>query len=342
MSAHFSIKKSLLFVLVLTCTLFRIEAVLADPGCQDAQVFSGKLITDICWTCLFPLRIAGATMSAGDGRMPAKAHKEPLCVCFDTNGVPEPGLTTSMWEPAWLVEFERVPGCLSALGGTRLPFDRTFQGNHSNGDHDSTDGSFMHYHYYAFPLLSILDLYTDGTCNPDGYLDFDLMFVSEVDPTWNNDELAFFTNPEAAVVANPVATLACIPDAISSTVGKPIDQLFWCAGSWGGIYPLSGSINGGAGVIKDSSILKARVLAAQHRRGIMRGTVGREALCRAPIKVTLPKDQYKFSLFYPIAETQKAHVMGESILKWGNAKTIPGIGQDPVYTIWRWKDCCVR
>ena len=342
MSLMFNIKTLIFAIAISTITSFGASNALADPGCQDAKVFSAKLITDICWTCLFPLRVAGATLSAGDGYMPKKAHKEPVCVCFDTNGVPEPGITTSMWEPAWMVEFQRVPGCLSALGGTRLPFNRTFQGNHSNGEHDGTDGSFMHYHYYAFPLLSLLDLYTDGTCNPDGYLDFDLMFVSEVDPTWNNDELAFFTNPEAAVVANPVATLACIPDAITSTAGKPIEQLFWCAGAWGGIYPLSGNINGGAGVIKDSSLLTVRVLAAQHRRGQMRGTVGREALCRAPIKVTLPKEQYKMTLFHPIPETQKAHVIGQSTLTWGMGKTIPAIGQDPVYTIWRWKDCCVR
>lgn len=336
------IKKALICTATAIICLLGVETATADPGCQSADIFSAKLMTDICWTCLFPLRVAGATLSAGDGVYPKDAHKEPLCACFDNNGVPEPGVTTSMWEPAWLIEFERVPGCLSALNGTRLPFNRTFQGNHSNSEYDVSDGSFMHYHYYAFPLLSILDLYTDGTCNPDGYLDFDLMFISEVDPTWNIDELAFFTNPEAAVVANPVATLACIPDAISSAVGKPIQELFWCAGSWGGIYPLSGNVNGGAGVIKDSSLLKTRVLAAQHRRGTMRGTMGREALCRAPIKVTLPKTQYKFTLAHPIAETSKAHVIGESTLKWGMGKTIPAIGQDPVYTIWRWKDCCVR
>ncbi|MEW8419680.1 MAG: TraU family protein [Candidatus Thiodiazotropha endolucinida] len=25
---------------------------------------------------------------------------------------------------------------------------------------------------------------------------------------------------------------------------------------------------------------------------------------------------------------------------WGAGKTIPGIGKDIIYTIWRWNDCC--
>ena len=29
----------------------------ADPGCQNADVISGKLITDICWSCIFLSRL---------------------------------------------------------------------------------------------------------------------------------------------------------------------------------------------------------------------------------------------------------------------------------------------
>ena len=36
-----------------------------DPGCPDAELFSGKLITDICWGCLFPIRIAGLSIGGG-------------------------------------------------------------------------------------------------------------------------------------------------------------------------------------------------------------------------------------------------------------------------------------
>lgn len=148
------------------------------------------------------------------------------------------------------------------------------------GDMDGGDGSFMHYHYYAFPLLAMLDLFIKQTCNADGYMDLDIMYMSELDPTWNNDELAFFTNPEAAAVANPIAAAACTTDAVSSTTGKPLKQLFWCAGSWGTLYPFSGNQNGGKGVIRDSSLLSARVLAALHRRSLAWKTMGSDAMCR--------------------------------------------------------------
>ncbi|WP_438873858.1 TraU family protein, partial [Vibrio cholerae] len=137
--------------------VFWVGSVSADPGCQNAEVIGGKLITDICWSCIFPIKVAGVPISGGGGSFPSEAVSNPLCMCEDNLGVPRPGVTTSMWEPARLVEFQRVPGCSSVLNGVRFPFDRTNQGHHGMGDMDGGDGSFMHYHYYAFPLLVMLD-----------------------------------------------------------------------------------------------------------------------------------------------------------------------------------------
>lgn len=122
-----------------------------------------------------------------------------------------------------ILEDELLPGCSSVLNGVRFPFDRTNQGHHGMGDMDGGDGSFMHYHYYAFPLMVMLDLFIKQASNPDGYMDLDIMYMSELDPTWNNNELAFFSNPEAAAVANPIAAAACTADAVSVTAGKPLN-----------------------------------------------------------------------------------------------------------------------
>ena len=90
----------------------------------------------------------------------------------------------------------------------------------------------------------MLNMFTGIRYGSDGYNDFDLMYMSELDPTWNDPDLAFFVNPGAALVANPVAESYCMADSISSTVKrKPLQELFWCAGSWGGIYPLSGYVH---------------------------------------------------------------------------------------------------
>ncbi len=313
----------------------------ADPGCIDANIISGKLITDMCWDCIFPLRIGGVPMPGGSGDpAPAEAVSTPLCTCQDDAGLPRPGFTTSMWEPARLVEFQRVPGCSSVLNGAMFPFDRINQGHHQKGGQTGAQGTFMHYHYYSFPLLSILEIFTNPTCNADGYMDLDMMYMSELDPTWNNDELAFFTNPEAAAVANPVAAIACIPDAISSTAGYPINSLFWCAGSWGTIYPLSGNQYTMSSLVANTSLLKVKTLTALHRRGLAHKTMGTAAMCEGVIDPVMSKSMYKYTLLHPLPETDDSHVTGESVFTWGMNRTIPAVGEDLIYTIWRWNDCC--
>ena len=312
-----------------------------SPDCKNAKVLSGKLITDICWTCIFPLRVAGVTIAGDSSGAPEGGAKNPLCSCPDPAGLPQPGVVTGLWEPARLIELVRAPGCSMSLGGIKLPMsDWRSRGTSGDGRTGNDDKVFYHYHYYAFPLLMMLDLFDLGRCNADGYVDFDLMYMSELDPTWNNDELAFFLNPESAFVANPLLQAACAADSTASSLGKPVDKLFWCAGSWGNLYPLSGH-NGTAGsMATNTSLLATRATAALHRRGLARGTVGTENLCRASIQPMLPKTQYKMSMFFPLPETSRAHSIGEVAYRWGEWRQTPGVGEDAIYILWRWRDCC--
>lgn len=316
----------------------------STPGCTNAEVIGSALITDICWSCVFPIRVSGLTISGAEGsdRVPDGAARQALCMCTDGAGVPRPGIVTSFWQPSHLVEYEHVPGCMSALNGARLPFDKTFLGHDIAetewGEEDYF--AFRHYHIYAFPLMIMLDMFVPAHCNAGGYRDLDVMFLSEVDPTWNNDTLAFFTHFEAALVANPLATSACLADATSSTFGKPIDTLWWCAGSWGTIYPITGNVTEDGAVLRQTSLMSARTMAQLHRRGIMWGTMGDERLCGGEIEPTIPKNQYRFTLLYPKPETDSSHAFGESVLTWGMNRMFPALGEDPVYTVWRWIDCC--
>lgn len=313
----------------------------AAVGCHSADVLSGKMLTDTCWDCIYPVMIAGQPMVTRGNPIPSDAVTTPLCGCPDDLGVIRPGVTTSMWEPSNLIEFQRVPGCSSVLNGTMFNFNRLHQGTHRRGEQKSQQATYMHYHYYSYPLLVMLDMYTNASCTGDGYMDLDLMYMSEVDPTWNNDELAFFTNPEAAAVANPVATAACAADAAAANIYNPINSLFWCAGSWGTIYPLSGNQFSNSSLVKNTSLLKVKAIASLHRRGVARRTSGTEAMCEAKIEMRFPKDMYKYTLLHPLPETARAHTTGQSTFSWGEMnRTIPAIGEDLIYTIWRWKDCC--
>lgn len=310
-------------------------------SCPSAELISGRMITDICWSCLFPVRVSGVSLGGG-GRRPDNATDKIFCTCRDeADGIYEPGLTMSMWEPARIVELVKTPGCSPTLGGARLPTGTgRAKGKAADGEYDNSDVSFYHYHYYAFPILLMLDLFVETRCNAGGFVEMDLMYLSELDPTWNNDELAFFTSPEAAAIANPVAVAACSADAVASSAGRPLQSMFWCAGSWGTLYPLSGH-DTSTGMVSDTNLLATKAVAALHRRGLTRATSGSENLCGSTIEPMFPKDQYKWSMFFPRAEAESDHVTGESTLKWGWGRSIPGVGEDAVYMLWRWNDCCM-
>jgi conjugal transfer pilus assembly protein TraU len=309
-----------------------------DTRCPDAEVLSAKLITDVCWACLFPVKIAGLELFRSD--KPDRASDAWFCTCDDHLGVPHFGMAVGMWEPARIIEAVHSPRCSPTLGGIRLPIgSRRLLGTAGGRSDDAGDGAFFNYHWFAFPLLIILELIWEDRCNADGYVDIDLMYLSELDPTWNNSELAFFTNPEAAAFANPVAQAACLTDGVAATAGNPIDELFWCAGTWGFLYPFAGKQADGSRV-RESSLTVARSLAALHRRGLARRTMGNDAMCNAPIDLFIPKSQYKITQFYPLPETQRAHVIGESPFRWGQWRSIAGTGESHVYMLWRWNDCC--
>jgi len=289
---------------------------------------------------MYPMTIAGVKFGGGTAPKGA-APRVPICHCPDANGVPWYGFMYSSWQPARLVEVVRKPYCSPVLGQLPVSGSRTYGGpsEHKLGEEDNTI-SFYNFHYFSFPLTTMLNMFTG--CSGDGYLGFDLMYLSEVDPTWNEDELAFFTNPEVTLFANPVAQAACIPDALAATVGEPLQSLYWCAGAWGSMYPFTGSITSDQSTTQTAGLITARAIAALHRRLLARTFMGSAAMCKPLIAPTIVKGQYKISQLYPLAEANGNHWIGEPSFKWGEWRTIPGIGEDFVEMVWRWNDCCVQ
>lgn len=320
-------------------------AVTPDVMCEDSGLWGPKLFTDICWACLFPIKVAGAQITPG--KAPAKAAASPLCVCEEgSSGIFKPGVVVSMWEPARLVEVVRKPGCSPSLGGATLKmgsfrsYGRLTQEHHEEKTHNEL--SFYQAHYYAFPLLQILELYSPTKCNADGFVDFDIISFTEIDPTWNNPVLAFFQHPESAAVANPIAIAACAAESLALAAGQePIESMWWCTGTWGGIYPLAG-FSSPNDFNRTTALNVARLLAQQHRRGLARRTMGESNVCRAGIYPSIPKSQYKLTQFTPKAQTQKSIWLGEIPYQWdgGPGRHIPGTPTDAVYMLWRWTDCC--
>ena len=329
----------------------------SSAGCNDAKIFNG-IVKDICWSCFLPVRLMGAG-SKPDGA----ADSKPLCMCKDRAGVPEFGYQLGLWKPARLVEFVTTPWCSPTLGGMRLQDDMFSLGRGAQDKSENTDTQLSHYqyHYFSFPIFEMLEIIYLPNCGGD-YIDFDLMYLSELDPTWQNDLLAILLSPEAFIFANPIAKAWCAADCTSITAGKTKESFYGCAGCDGSLYPFTGNVEYSDDPVRVSSLLAQRVLASLHRKGIVKKTIGNAAMCKPEFWPMIPKSQYKLSMMYPVPEANSdrkpltdggtssvagskncCHPLGESIHKWSTAaggRTRPGT-EDYVYMLWLYHDCCV-
>ncbi|MBM3610919.1 MAG: conjugal transfer protein [Alphaproteobacteria bacterium] len=298
-------------------------------------------VTDICWKCLFPITIGGNTVQLGGGEDTPNPRKI-LHYCKAGNGrlAPGPCVPIGFFEPIRLIDVTRTPYCLVNLGGMRLMRGRTNQGGYTTkkGKHTQTKHSFYHVHWYVYPVIYWLEVLTDFICLEQQ--NFDLAWMSELDPTWNDDETAFITNPEAILFANPIAQVACAADCAASTAGLPMDKLFWCAGCQGSLYPYNGNVEGHTGGVSSSLLIAERFTAKLHRLLILQGTSGKKALCgryRMPI---IKKSQYKYQMTYPVSE-KFCHPFGRMETLLATGKEFPYKGEDYGYLVWRKINCCV-
>lgn len=297
-------------------------------------------ITDICWSCLFPVTIGGLpilTMDQEDTDNPS----DFLCSC----GLrPVLGVTVGFWEPARRVDVTRSPYCFVSLGGISLdPGIRAPEGE-VRLQQDNTRQSNYQVHWYVDPMLYWLEIILDNPCLETG--SFDVAYITEVDPTWNDDELTMLLNPETYLFGNPIAQAACAGDCVLASTGFGSDALFWCAGCNGSIYPFNGHVQAHISHVQASSLLVQRMTAKMHREMLTWGTAGSEGLCGVYPQPVMKKDQYKYTMLYPVPQTAKINgkccqPYGRTTAVWGAGRQYPYKGEDFSYEIFRKKNCCL-
>ena len=300
-------------------------------------------VTDICWKCLFPLSI-GSTRVYKGGQRDIKNPSNPLCIC-QRGPVPVPGVSIGFWEPYRIIEVTRTPYCLISMGGKQI--QKTAMKGQGGGSlkAGSKPGqtSFYNVHYYAYPVLYWLELLIEFACMDKG--SFDLLYLSELDPSWNNSSLGAFLNPEALLFGNPIAQVACAADCAKATVGFPFNSLFWCSGCQGSIYPFSGHVASHIGAVQASHLIATRLLAKMHRVGLAQKTASsKKALCKKEFAPIIPKNQYKLQMLYPKAATKgksACNPLGKSTAIHGAGKEYPKKGEDYAYLVWRKRNCCL-
>lgn len=317
----------------------------ASVTCQGRFV---NPISDICWSCLLPISIG--PVSVGKGGVPAKRDTKnpssPICGCTKKN-IPVPGISLGFWEPARMVDVTRTPYCMVGLGGVQLgPNDvkKISSYNRSYGKRISHD-SFYHLHYYVYPLVYWLELITDLICLEQA--GFDVAYLSELDPIWNDEKLQTLLNPEVFLFGNPLAQGACALDCASATLDMPRDELFWCAGCLGNIYPWSGANADHVGGVQNSSLLTARIIAKMHRIGLAKRTSTSSSaingeLCRKDTELKIKKSQIKLQMVYPKSSSgaMGCWPIGLSDMAYSSFREYPQDGQDWSYVIWRKCNCC--
>jgi len=298
----------------------------------------GRLInplTDVDWHAIFPLSVGGKSVVRGtlpDTRNP----KSPVCHCL-TGDMPRVGLAIGFWEPLLLVEVTRTPFCLVGLGGISLGLTHHHRGAIGEASPEAGN-SFYHVHVYRFPLLAWLNVLTDAACLSHG--DLDVLYLSELDPSWQNEAIALLLHPESALFANKESQNACAIDAIQAIQHLPSDYLFWCAGAQGSLYPLTGYVSAHVSALQAGVLLLERAIAKLQRFGLLWrvDTAHERQLCHARYQPTLAKSPYRYQLVYPTR--RPAQPFGRSTVLWGAGATYPIKGEDMVFLVFRKRNCC--
>ncbi len=292
-------------------------------------------ITDVCWSCLFPLSI-GNTSVVSSGRADTENAKSPIGMCPSTVGQ-RIGLNIGYWEPVSLVDVTDSPYCLVNLGGVQLPLgQKTRRGGKQLVGHGQTS-AFYHVHWYKYPLLAWLNLITSAGCHQGG--DFDIAYLTELDPTWSDSQMSFVLNPEAVLFGNQAAASACAADSISSTLSKkPLDKLFWCAGSQGNHYPLSGHINAPISPVQSSLLLAERMNFKMHRE-LMTADSDPYSPCMEKHYPVLPKSRYRYELVNQVSDGKHCWPSGHSALSFEALKIKPHTYSQYGYLVWRKRNC---
>lgn len=306
-------------------------------------------VTDICWSCTFPLRLATFGVLTMDQEDNDSSTGGLICNCGLNVGVP-----IGFWEPVRIVEVVREPYCFPSLGGMKLDVDInadvTGLINIREGAHGRTSAhktgtytSFYQSHWYTNPIWFWMEVLTDSPCIETG--SFDLAYFTEVDPLWADSKKTFLINPDAALFTNMIAALACPVDCVAATAGFPVNEIFWCAGCNGMMYPLNGWVGAHVGGIQASSLVAARMINKMHREGLIFSGSGSQGMCNLYWDVIMDKRDYKTQMVYPVPNTQKVdgkccNPIGRSTTVWGAGKEYPVMGEDFAYQIFRKRDCC--
>ena len=200
----------------------------------------------------------------------------------------------------------------------------------------------MQAHYMMYPVMEVMGMFMDTMCLNYG-VGVDIGYMTEIDPLWQDDELMAFLQPEALLFGNPISNLACVADATAAQINYTLDPLFWCAGSWGNIYPLTGNTLN-KDYVEDAASIAARLIYKLHRESILWESSGYPTVAFYCYDYAMPiwlKSSYRLQIISPMAHSTATGI-GRSGMLWDYGKNIPFAADDNFsFMVFKKKECCV-
>lgn len=306
-------------------------------------------ITDICWSCMFPFTIMGIKMDLPTGEQPSGSYSSPaVCAGASTLGY-KIGVGMSFYDPNKMVDVTRTPYCMVGLGGVDLSagIAQLYKRHGETMPEAVKFSNFYQAHTYINPLLFILEVPMDMSCTQ--VANFDVGYLTELDPLWNNDNLTFYLNPDAILYANPLTAITTGLDCINNMPGAwniSSGLAYWSAGCQGAMYPLDGNLPGN-NPIDDSVLTMQRLLHKNHRELLEYSTAGPTALFASIVpQPIMNKTEYKYSMVYPLSFRDPlsggkcCSPFGRTTMGWTAGHSFPVSGEDFSYQIYQRRDCC--
>lgn len=217
-------------------------------------------------------------------------------------------------------------------------------GRTPNKSQSGRRSSFYQVHWYHTPWLFVLEVLLDTACLEQSA--WDLAYLTELDPLWDDSVSTFFLNPDVSLFASGAAAAACAADCVSSTAGLPQESLYWCAGCQGGIFPLTGWVASHVHLPQAASLLTARFLMKLHRSGLQWASYGEKGQCGPYLEPIMDKRVYRTQMVYPARRHRKGRrpmlLPGRGFNRPLVFREKPGAsgGEDAAFLIYRKRDCC--
>jgi len=321
-------------------------AQLVLPTAQAAGTCQGAIpnpVTDVCWSCMLPLTIGSVPVN-GAGQEDLPNPGETLCQCGSYPFV-KYGVWIGFWEPARVVEVTRTPWCFPALGGLQLAgTGAPAQPAVSYGGigRRASQGSFYHAHWYRHPLLAWMGMLDTSCAEKGGGAP---SYVTELDPAWNDPELAQILHPEVFLAAAPQAQAACALDCAAANSGFGLPAMSWCAGCQGSSFPWTGHVQSHVGGIEAGALLLQRYAMKIHRTLAELAGHGRAGRCGHYPHPQLDKRIYKATLLWPQPQAGQpgarcCQPLGRSTQLWAAGRPGYETGGDTAWLLYRKRNCC--